>query len=160
MKKKHRLVASHIGSDWGPHPHPRHVPWLGIKLVAFHFVGPHPTTWATPVSAKSSVLNFNFPNIYFYIADYFITHQNRLLFYDHSFIMYEAYSRWLVSKFWSNKIRCMYAWWIKIKWDLVGNLLWSHNIPYCKVTFKVLRSNQTAFQFSLLNWDKYYSWKQ
>ena len=31
----------------GPDPQPRHVPWLGIELVAFWFSGRHSVHWAT-----------------------------------------------------------------------------------------------------------------
>ena len=33
--------------DWGPGPQPRHVPWLGIKLVTFWFSGQSYIHWAT-----------------------------------------------------------------------------------------------------------------
>ena len=33
---------------WGPGPQPKHVPWLGIELVALWFTGEHPIHWATP----------------------------------------------------------------------------------------------------------------
>ena len=36
---------------WGPGPQPRHVPWLGIKLVTLRFAGQHSIHWATPARA-------------------------------------------------------------------------------------------------------------
>ena len=37
--------------NWGSGPQPRRVPWLGIELMIFWFVGWCPTHWATPVRA-------------------------------------------------------------------------------------------------------------
>ena len=37
--------------NWGPGPHPRHVLWLGIKLVTLWFAGPLSIHWATPSRA-------------------------------------------------------------------------------------------------------------
>ena len=39
MREQHGLVASHMCSDWGLNPQPRHVPWLGIKPSAFWYMG-------------------------------------------------------------------------------------------------------------------------
>ena len=36
---------------WGSGPQPRHVPWLGIKLATFWFLGRHWIPWATPAGA-------------------------------------------------------------------------------------------------------------
>ena len=41
---------------WRPGPHPRHVPWLGIKLVTLWFIGQHSIHWATPARAALSFL--------------------------------------------------------------------------------------------------------
>ena len=49
--EKHQSVASHT------HPQPRHVPWPGIELAIFHFVGQHPTNWATPAKVYAKFLN-------------------------------------------------------------------------------------------------------
>ena len=49
------LVGARIGRL---NPQPRHVPWPGIEQVTFHFVGQHPTHWATPVRADA-VFNGN-----------------------------------------------------------------------------------------------------
>ena len=38
--------------NWGPGLQPRHVPWLGIKLVTFWFVVQHSIHWTTPARAK------------------------------------------------------------------------------------------------------------
>ena len=54
MREKHRPVASGMCPDQGPNPQSRHVPWLGIKLVTFHFVGWCPTNWVTPVRLGTS----------------------------------------------------------------------------------------------------------
>ena len=48
VRDKHRLVASCTCPDGGLNPQPRHVPWPGIKLASFCFVGQRPTNWATP----------------------------------------------------------------------------------------------------------------
>ena len=40
----------------GPGLQPRHVPWLGIKLVTFWFAGWCPTHWATPVRASTDLV--------------------------------------------------------------------------------------------------------
>ena len=37
----------------GPNLQPRHVPWPGIELVTFHFVGRCPARWATLLRALS-----------------------------------------------------------------------------------------------------------
>ena len=42
VREKHRLVISCTHPDQGPNPQPRHVPWLGFKLVTFHVAGWHP----------------------------------------------------------------------------------------------------------------------
>ena len=47
-------VVCHTGPEspspnQGPNPQPRCMPWQGIELVTFHFVGRHPTNWATSV---------------------------------------------------------------------------------------------------------------
>ena len=47
MSEKHWSVASRMHHDRGPNPQPRHVPWLGIKLVTFGFLGRCPTSWGT-----------------------------------------------------------------------------------------------------------------
>ena len=39
--EKHRSVASHRCPDQEPNPWRRHVPWLGMKLVTFWFIGWH-----------------------------------------------------------------------------------------------------------------------
>ena len=50
--EKHRCgVASFTPPVWGPGLQPRQVPWLGIKLVTFHFAGRHSVHWATPARA-------------------------------------------------------------------------------------------------------------
>ena len=41
---------------WGPGLQPRHVPWLGIKLVTLWFAGRHSIHWATPVRAHWLIL--------------------------------------------------------------------------------------------------------
>ena len=41
---------------WGPGLHPRHVPWLGIKLVTLRFTSPRSIHWATPARANFSFL--------------------------------------------------------------------------------------------------------
>ena len=38
-REKHWLVAFHRWPDWGSNPHPRYVPWPGIKPVTFLFMG-------------------------------------------------------------------------------------------------------------------------
>ena len=45
--EKHLLVAYHTHPDQGPGLQPRHVPWLGIKLVNFGFAGQCPTNWVS-----------------------------------------------------------------------------------------------------------------
>ena len=37
--EKHQLVVSHTSPSWGQSPQPRHVPWEGIKLTIFQFMG-------------------------------------------------------------------------------------------------------------------------
>ena len=59
---------------WGPGLQPRCVPWLGIKLATFWFVGWRPTHWTTPFRAgdmfwKSSQ---DFINIYKEFYDTFM----------------------------------------------------------------------------------------
>ena len=51
MREKHRSATSHTCPDQKPNRQPRHIPWLGIEPVTFHFVGQHPTNWATPARA-------------------------------------------------------------------------------------------------------------
>ena len=41
-----------------PGPQPRLVPWPGVKLVIFHFVGGCPTNWATPVKSCGTFFFF------------------------------------------------------------------------------------------------------
>ena len=50
-QEKHLLAASRMCPDWGLNPQPRHLPWPGIELATFHFVGWCPTKWATAVGA-------------------------------------------------------------------------------------------------------------
>ena len=57
VREKHQSVASCTRPDWGLNPHPRHVPWLGIKPTTFWFVGRHPTNWATLARARAELLN-------------------------------------------------------------------------------------------------------
>ena len=45
---------------WAPGPQPRHVPWMGIKLVTLWFTGWHSVHWATPARPLFSFLNFIF----------------------------------------------------------------------------------------------------
>ena len=54
MCGKHQSVASHASPNWELGPQPRRVPWLGIELVTFCFVGRCPTHWATPVRARTA----------------------------------------------------------------------------------------------------------
>ena len=37
---------------WGPGPHPRHVPWLGMELAMLWFTGQHSIQWATPARVR------------------------------------------------------------------------------------------------------------
>ena len=39
--------------NWEPEPEPRHVPWLGIKLVTLWFTDWRSIQWATPARAQS-----------------------------------------------------------------------------------------------------------
>ena len=39
VREKHQSVASSTCPDWGPNLQPRYVPWPGIELVIFCFVG-------------------------------------------------------------------------------------------------------------------------
>ena len=43
----------------GPGPQPRHVPWLGIELATFWFIGQHSIHWATPARAHMVFLTFS-----------------------------------------------------------------------------------------------------
>ena len=43
---------------WGPGPKPRHVLWLGIKLVTLWFSGQHSIHWAMP--ARATIFFFFF----------------------------------------------------------------------------------------------------
>ena len=54
------VVASSMPPYWGPSPQPRHVPWLGIKLVILWFSVQHFIHWGTPVRAFSGVLICSF----------------------------------------------------------------------------------------------------
>ena len=46
--------------NWAPGLQPRHVPWLGIKLVTLWFAGRHSIHWATPARAFFTFLEFTF----------------------------------------------------------------------------------------------------
>ena len=63
VREKHRLVASRIYPDQRLNPQPRHVPWLGIELLTFHFAGWCPTKWATPVRARLSILTVSISKV-------------------------------------------------------------------------------------------------
>ena len=52
VREKHWLVASYMCSDWGLNLLPRYVPWPGVELATFCFVGWRPANWATPVRAN------------------------------------------------------------------------------------------------------------
>ena len=39
-------------SYWGSGPHPKYVPWLGIKPMTLWFAGQHSVHWATPARVK------------------------------------------------------------------------------------------------------------
>ena len=45
-------------ANQGPGPHPRHVPWPGIELVAFKFTGCYLVHWVTPARVISAYLLF------------------------------------------------------------------------------------------------------
>ena len=45
--------------NWGPGPQPRHMPWLGVKPLTFHFAGWCSIPWATP--ARACHLCFTIP---------------------------------------------------------------------------------------------------
>ena len=49
--------------NWRPGPQPRHVPWLGIKLVTFGSSGRHSLYWAMPARAII-ILKYNNLNIF------------------------------------------------------------------------------------------------
>ena len=57
VRKKHRLVASHMCPNWGPNTQPECVPWLGIEPANFRLMGQCPTHWATPVRAISHFID-------------------------------------------------------------------------------------------------------
>ena len=57
VRERHWAVDSWMHPKWGPVLQPRHVPWPGIKLMTFHFVGWHPINWSTPV--RASLINLN-----------------------------------------------------------------------------------------------------
>ena len=46
---------------WGPSLQPRHVPWLGIKLVTLWFTGQHSIHWATPARAIGCPIDKSLP---------------------------------------------------------------------------------------------------
>ena len=73
--EKHWLVASHT-PNWGTGPEPRHVPWLGIKLVTFWFTDQHSIHWATPARTERAHLKFKWigikmPLLYKFDKSYF-----------------------------------------------------------------------------------------
>ena len=55
--EKHQCVRDTLISclsyhpNWGPGLQPRHVPWLGIELATFWFIGRHSVHWTTPARA-------------------------------------------------------------------------------------------------------------
>ena len=49
--EKHQMVASCTCLDLELNPQLRQVPWLGMELATFHFLGQCPTNWAIPVRA-------------------------------------------------------------------------------------------------------------
>ena len=54
--ENHWSVASCMHLNWGPGPQPKHVPWPGIKLVTFCFVGWLPSNYATQIRAAHMFL--------------------------------------------------------------------------------------------------------
>ena len=53
-REKHQYERESLNNlvkcpNWGPNLQPRHVPWLGIGLATFCFVGWRPTHWATRI---------------------------------------------------------------------------------------------------------------
>ena len=57
--------------NWGPGPQPRHVPWLGIKLMTLWSLGWHSIHWATPARAI-----FVLPSVCTLLSLHRITTQN------------------------------------------------------------------------------------
>ena len=48
---------------WGLGLQPRHVPWLGIKLMTLWFPGRHSIPWATPARALYTYADFTILNV-------------------------------------------------------------------------------------------------
>ena len=61
---------------WGPVPQPKHVPWLGIKLVTLWFTGQHSIQWATPARAIGNCGVFIYYYYYYYYCCFIFTRCN------------------------------------------------------------------------------------
>ena len=64
---------------WWPGLQPRHVPWLGIKLVTLCFAGQHSIYWATPARATHFLIGLFAFLVLSCIHSWYILHINSLL---------------------------------------------------------------------------------
>ena len=133
--------SSHI-PHWGPGPHPRHVPWLGIEPVTLCFAVQCSIHWATPAKAHNC------------FSTWIYWHVECIQFFSHMYAIMNLFIHLSFCILQNISLACMSitnAAWSKIKHSFTGltlyisHILFQLEVPPIRICDNFVSTNIMAF---------------